>query len=132
VANALVKVRGWETFTDSDGKWREEQLVECGALHDHMSSFDEGDQVLIEAPGFVSAEEDFTVSHPAWFHGCERDETVIALETVLQPVGAVKPREKVFAKPAPTPAPESAPAPQPKAEKKQKIELSAPSGGISL
>lgn len=85
VPNAWVKVRGWETLSDAKGHWRQEQVVNCGALHDHPGSYDENDDVLIEAPGFVMAEEHFLVKHPAFFQSCEPEQKIV-FDTVLQPV----------------------------------------------
>lgn len=82
VPNAIVKVRGWETLTDEQGRWKQEQLVKCGALRDEMSGKDAADAVLVVAKGFEPVEEDFVVKHPAWFNSCEPEQT-IAFETVL-------------------------------------------------
>ncbi|MEW6057266.1 MAG: hypothetical protein AB1540_11710 [Bdellovibrionota bacterium] len=87
VPNAWVKVRGWETLTDSQGRWKQEQVVKCGALREHPSSHVEEDAVLVTAPGFEPAEESFDVKHPAWFSSCEADQ-VLAFETVLKPEGS--------------------------------------------
>lgn len=89
VPNAWVKVRGWETMTDAKGKWRQEQIVHCGAKRESMGNYDENDTILIEAQGFESYEEKFVVKHPSWFASCKPDET-LAFETVLQPLSGEK------------------------------------------
>ncbi len=82
VANAWVKVRGWETLTDTKGRWKQEQVLHCGALRDEMSGKDSADTVLVVAQGFEPLEEKFIVKHPAWFGDCEPERT-IAFESVL-------------------------------------------------
>lgn len=82
VPNAIVKVRGWETLTDAQGRWKQEQVVKCGALRDEMGGKEAADAVLVAATGFEPVEEKFTVKHPAWFNSCEPEQT-IAFETVL-------------------------------------------------
>jgi hypothetical protein len=86
VANAWVKVRGWETLTGPDGRWHQEQIVHCGAMNEHSGGYDESDAILVTAEGFTSAEENFSVKHPGWFQSCNPDQ-VVAFETVLQPEG---------------------------------------------
>lgn len=86
VPNARVKVRGWETLTDAQGRWKQDQVVNCGALKDHSGGFEENDAILVDAPGFEPLEESFKVKHPAWFLGCGRDEAAVVFETVLQPL----------------------------------------------
>jgi hypothetical protein len=82
VAGAWVKVRNWETLTDEQGHWKEEQILHCGAITDQMSGFDEEDAVLVTAPGYVTKEEKFKVLHPAWFGSCKSEEKIV-FETVL-------------------------------------------------
>jgi hypothetical protein len=84
VPNAWVKVRGWETLTDAQGKWQQVQVVDCGTLREHMDSFEENDAVLVAAEGYQSNEEKFVVKHPGWFQSCTPEQVVI-LDTVLKP-----------------------------------------------
>ena len=83
VANAWVKVRGWETLTDADGRWKQIQVLHCGAKTEHPESFTESDAILVTAAGFAAAEEPFSVKHPTWFASCE-PEQIVAFETVLK------------------------------------------------
>ena len=92
VPNAWVKVRGWETLTDAEGRWKQVQVLHCGAMTEHPDSFTESDAILVAATGFVSAEEPFSVKHPTWFASCE-PEQIVAFETVLKPENA-EAREK--------------------------------------
>jgi hypothetical protein len=89
IANAWVKVRGWETLTNEKGEWVQEQVLHCGSLREHMSSYDEQDVVLVTAEGFKSSEENFKVKHPGWFYSCEPDQTVI-LNTQLASIETTK------------------------------------------
>lgn len=83
VPNAWVKVRGWETLTDNQGRWKQEHVLHCGALRDEMGGKDKADAVLVTAKGFEPHEEGFVVKHAAWFSSCE-PETTIAFEVALQ------------------------------------------------
>lgn len=83
VPNAWVKVRGWETLTDAQGRWKQEQIVHCGALREDMSGKDSADAILVTAKGYEPFEEKFVVKHPAWFNSCE-PETTIAFDAVMQ------------------------------------------------
>src|SRR5437899_258258 len=56
LADAWVKVRGWETLTDAGGKWREEIVLDCGARHDDLTGADEKDQILVMKDGYKSSE----------------------------------------------------------------------------
>jgi hypothetical protein len=82
VPNAWVKVRGWETLTDAQGKWRQEQVVHCGTLKEHMSGFEENDALLVSLEGFAPSEEKFFVKHPAYFESCQAEQN-LAFDTTL-------------------------------------------------
>lgn len=83
VPQAWVKVRGWETMTDAQGRWKQEQILHCGALRDKMSDFEENDSLLVTATGYEPAEEDFIVKHAGWFQSCEPPKAIV-IETVLK------------------------------------------------
>ena len=117
IPNAWVKVRGWETLTDANGKWRQEQVVNCGTLREHMDSFEENDAILITATGYESSEEKFIVKHPGWFQSCTPEQTV-ALNTTLEPENVEKKISREAAKKVPTPK-ESPALPLPDANKKK-------------
>jgi len=76
VPNAWVKVRGWETLTNAEGRWEQVQVVNCGALREHPTSFTENDAILVTAKGYKPAEENFVVKHPSYFESCEPEQTV--------------------------------------------------------
>ena len=108
VPNAWVKVRGWETLTDANGKWQETQVVDCGTLRDHMDSYEENDAVLVTAEKFEPSEEKFIVKHPGWFQSCTSEQTIV-LDSVLKPEGSEPKATVETTKPTPpreTPAPE--------------------------
>ena len=84
VPNAWVKIRGWETLTDPQGRWKQEQVLHCGALKDKMSDYEENDSILVMAKGFEPLEEDFKVKHPGWFQSCETAQN-LAFEMTLKP-----------------------------------------------
>lgn len=92
VPKAWVKVRGWETLTNNEGRWHQDQLVHCGALREHPDSFDEADAVLVSKNGYESVEEKFLVKHPRWFADCLPEQKIV-FETKLA---------KLTEKPAPT------------------------------
>lgn len=83
IPGAWVKVRGWETLTDAQGRWRQEQVVDCGAMREHMGSYDENDEILVEARGYESSTKNFVVRHPAYFGSCDPDQTV-AFDMILK------------------------------------------------
>lgn len=117
VRGAWVKVRGWETLTDEKGQWREEQVVNCGALKDHSDSFEENDAVLVVKEGYAASEEKFIVHHPGWFSGCQ-PEQVIAFETVLRAESPEKTENREASKYKPKEHPEI-PWPTPKNRKRK-------------
>ncbi len=78
-----VKILGWETATNSSGKWEQVHVVKCGALREHMESHDEQDSILLYKDGFDSKEEKFNVNHPSWFQSCEKDSRM-EYDTVLK------------------------------------------------
>ena len=108
IPNAWVKVRGWETVTDNDGRWKQDQIVECGTMREHMESHDEADDLLISATGFEQHEERFFVKHPGWFKSCQAEQT-FAFDTVL-----LRDASKS------QPKPESSPIPWPKDQNSKK------------
>lgn len=123
VPNAWVKVRGWETLSDVQGKWKQEQVVDCGTLREHVDSYEEHDAIIVEAKGFAPSEEKFMVKHPGWFQSCEAEQRLV-FDTVLDSQSADKTRNERAAKPkAPPqespaiPMPEERPVKQSKASK---------------
>lgn len=83
VPNAWVKIKGWETLTNAQGQWQQEQVLHCGTLKEHMDSYEENDQILVMAEGFEPQEERFIVKHPGYFQSCQAEQT-LAFDTVLQ------------------------------------------------
>ena len=97
VPHAWVKVRGWETLSDLDGKWTQVQVVHCGTIADHVESYEENDEILVTADGFGSKEEKFVVKHPGYFQSCTAEQT-IHFDSVLVAVGTETLETKVPAR----------------------------------
>ncbi|MBI3557036.1 MAG: carboxypeptidase regulatory-like domain-containing protein [Deltaproteobacteria bacterium] len=110
IPHAWVKVRGWETLSDANGKWREVQVVDCGTLTEHVESYEENDEVLITADGFRPKEEKFIVKHPGYFQSCN-PEQVVHFDSVLTSRGAEVQAPETPTK-KPNPPSEQAPAPK--------------------
>ncbi len=94
IEGAVVKVLGWETLTNHEGRWSMQHVVACGALREHPSSYSENNNILITQDGYSAVEENFLIVHPAWFQSCQAQQT-LAFETILKSVAnAPKPSPK--------------------------------------
>lgn len=87
IANAIVKVKGWETITDEKGQWSQERVIHCGALREHSGGYEEQEVILILAESFKPGEEKWSIHHPAWFKSCNSEQTLL-FKTVLKKKGS--------------------------------------------
>ncbi|GEM_PF-1566096 len=94
VPNARVKVLGWETLTDERGQWRQEQLVECGASRETMSSHKKSEGVLVVADGFNSVDHPYEIERAAWFESCPKIRSEFSFQTVLNKTSETKSENK--------------------------------------
>lgn len=84
IQGARVKVLGWETTTDQSGKWRQDQIVECGASRETMNAHTKKEAVLVTADGYSPTDHSFDIERGAWFAGCPKDRAEYSFQTVLQ------------------------------------------------
>lgn len=90
IKDATVKVLGWETLSDAQGRWREDILVDCGASRDTMSAFVEKNVILVYANGFEPSEHGYDVERAAWFGSCPNERQEYAFNSVLRKQGTAE------------------------------------------